>query len=87
MGRSREGDHERVWQAQRMKLIEQVRCMWQGKRVHFVVPIGEGVGTVQQVTAYGDIMIECECCCGEVPLVIVFDVVCADECLSLVEER
>jgi len=70
-----------------MRLIEQVRYTWQGKRVHFVVPLGEGVGTVQQVTAFGDVLIECECCCGEVPLVVVFDVICADEFLSLIEAR
>jgi hypothetical protein len=87
MGRSREGDQERLWQAQRMKLMKQVRYLWQGRRVHFVTPIGEGMGTVQQVTAYGDVMIECECCCGEVPLVMAFDVACADEFLSLAEER
>lgn len=86
MGRSREGDQERLWQAQRMKLIKQIRYLWQGRRVHFVTPIGEGVGTLQQVTAYGDVMIECECGCGEVPLVVVFDVACADDFLSLVEE-
>ena len=85
MGRSSEGGQERLWQAQRMKLMKQVRYLWQGRRVHFVTPIGEGVGTVQQVTAYGDVMIECEYCCGEVPLVIVFDVACVDEFLSLVE--
>ena len=44
------------------------------------------MGTVQQVTAYGDVMIECDCCCGEVPLVVAFDVACADEFLSLAEE-
>ena len=86
MGRSSEGSQERLWQAQRTKLVKQVRYMWQGRRVHFVTPIGESVGTVQQVTAYGDVMIECECGCGEVPLVMVFDVACADEFLSLVEE-
>ena len=85
MVRSSEGNQERLWQAQRMKLIKQMRYLWQGRRVHFVTPIGEGMGTVQQVTAYGDVMIECECGCGEVPLVIVFDVACADEFLSLVE--
>jgi hypothetical protein len=85
MGRSREGGQEGLWQAQRTKLIQQVRYLWQGRRVHFVTPIGESAGTVQQVTAYGDMMIECECCCGEVPLVVVFDVACADEFLSLVE--
>ena len=85
MGRSREGGQERLWQAQRMKLIKQVGYMWQGRRVHFVTPIGEGVGTVQQVTAYGDVVIECECCCCEVPLVMVFDVACAEEFLSLAE--
>ena len=87
MGRSREGSQERLWQAQRMKHIQQVRYLWQGRRVHFVTPIGEGVGTVQQVTAYGDVMIECECGCGEIPLVVVFDVACADEFLSLAEEK
>ena len=87
MGRSGEGGQERLWQAQRMKLIKQVRYLWQGRRVHFVTSIGEGNGTVQQVTAYGDVMIECECCCGEVPLVVVFDVACADAFLSLAEER
>jgi hypothetical protein len=50
-----------------------------------MTPIGEGMGTVQQVTAYGDVMIECESGCGEIPLVIVFDVACADEFLSLAE--
>jgi hypothetical protein len=29
MGRSREGGQERLWQAQRMKLIKQVRYLWQ----------------------------------------------------------
>ena len=85
MGRSSEVSQERLWQAQRMKLIKQVRYLWQGKRVHFATPIGEGVGTVQQVTTYGDLMIECECSCGEVPLVIVFDAACADEFLSATE--
>jgi hypothetical protein len=50
-----------------------------------MTPIGEGMGTAQQVTAYGDVMVECECWCSEVPLVVVFDVACADEFLSLVE--
>jgi hypothetical protein len=85
MGRSSEGSQERLWQAQRMKLIKQVRYLWQGRRVHFVTPIGEGNGVVQQVTAYGDVMIECECCCGEAPMVVVFDVGCVDEFLSLAE--
>lgn len=85
MGKSSESNQERLWQAQRIKLIKQMRYLWQGRRVHFVTPIGEGVGTVQQVTGYGDVMIECECCCGEVPLVMVFDVACADEFLSGVE--
>ena len=86
MSRSREGGQERLWQTQRRKYVEQVRYMWQGRRVHFVTPIGEGVGTVQQVTAYGDLMIECDCCCREFPLVVVFDVACADEFLSPIEE-
>jgi hypothetical protein len=84
--RSGEGSQEWLLQAQRIKRIEQVRYVWQDKLVHFVTPIGEGVGMVEQVTAYGDVVIECDCCCGEFPLVVVFDIACADEFLRLVEE-
>ena len=85
MGRSNEKGQERLKLALRGKRVDQVRRMWQGQRVFFVTPIGSGVGSVQEVTDYGDVVIECERCCGEFPLVVAFDVECVDEYLSVAE--